>query len=140
MNVKAKKMLSLVLAFVMVLGMLPATVFATNEAGRFVDVHDSDWYADAVRYVSDNGLMVGVDDNHFAPGGLTTRGMVVTVLHRMEGAPSAEAAGFTDVESGMWYTEAVLWAQANGSVEGYGDGTFHPNASMTREEMMAILR
>lgn len=138
MNVKAKKLLSLVLAFVMVMGMFPATVSATNEAGRFADVRDSDWYADAVRYVSDNGLMVGVDENHFAPGGLTTRGMVVTVLHRMEGEPSAEGTGFTDVESGMWYTEAVLWAQANGIVEGFGDGTFQPNASMTREQMMAV--
>ena len=74
----------MVLAFVMVLGMLPATVFATNEAGRFVDVPAGAWFSDAVQYVADNGLMVGVDDNHFAPGGLTTRGMVVTVLHRME--------------------------------------------------------
>ena len=138
MNVKAKKLLSLVLAFVMVMGMFPATVFATNEAGRFADVRDSDWYADAVRYVSDNGLMVGVDENHFAPGGLTTRGMVVTVLHRMEGEPSAEGTGFTDVEDGAWYTEAILWAQANGIVEGFGDGTFQPNASMTREQMMAV--
>lgn len=138
MNVKAKKMLSLVLAFVMVLGMFPATVFATNEAGRFADVPADVWYADAVQYVADNGLMVGVDDNHFAPGGLTTRGMVVTVLHRMEGEPSAEGTGFTDVEDGVWYTEAILWAQENGIVEGYGDGTFHPHASMTREEMMAV--
>lgn len=139
MNVKAKKMLSLVLAFVMVLGMLPATVFATNEAGRFVDVPAGAWFSDAVQYVADNGLMVGVDDNHFAPGGLTTRCMVVKVLHRMEGEPSAEGTGFTDVEDGVWYTEAILWAQENGIVEGYGDGTFHPHASMTREEMMAVI-
>lgn len=139
MNVKTKKMLSLVLAFVMVLGMLPATVFATNEAGRFVDVPAGAWFSDAVQYVADNGLMVGVDDNHFAPGGLTTRCMVVKVLHRMEGEPSAEGTGFTDVEDGVWYTEAILWAQANGIVEGYGDGTFHPHASMTREEMMAVI-
>lgn len=139
MNVKVKKMLSLVLAFVMVLGMLPATVFATNEAGRFVDVPAGAWFSDAVQYVADNGLMVGVDDNHFAPGGLTTRCMVVKVLHRMEGEPSAEGTGFTDVEDGVWYTEAILWAQENGIVEGYGDGTFHPHASMTREEMMAVI-
>lgn len=139
MNVKAKKLLSLVLAFVMVLGMLPATVFATNEAGRFADVPAGAWFSDAVQYVSDNGLMVGVDDNHFAPDGLTTRGMVVTVLYRMEGEPSANGTGFTDVEDGAWYTEAILWAQTNGIVEGYGDGTFHPHASMTREEMMAVI-
>ena len=139
MNVKAKKMLSLVLAFVMVLGMLPATVFATNEAGRFADVPAGTWFSNPVQYVSDNGLMVGVDDNHFAPGGLTTRCMVVKVLHRMEGEPAAEGTGFTDVEDGVWYTEAILWAQANGIVEGYGDGTFHPHASMTREEMMAVI-
>lgn len=139
MNVKAKKMLSLVLAFVMVLGMLPATVFATNEAGRFADVPAGTWFSNPVQYVSDNGLMVGVDDNHFAPGGLTTRCMVVKVLHSMEGEPSAEGTGFTDVEDGVWYTEAILWAQANGIVEGYGDGTFRPHASMTREEMMAVI-
>lgn len=138
MNAKSTKLLSLVLALVMVLGMFPATVFAANEAGRFADVPAGAWYYDAVQCVYDNGLMVGVNDNHFAPGGLTTRGMVVTVLYRMEGEPAASGTGFTDLKEGAWYTEAVLWAQENGIVEGYSNGTFRPNASITREEMVVI--
>lgn len=138
MKVKAKKLLSLALALVMVLGIFPVTGFAANEAGIFADVPASAWFSEAVQYVSDNNLMVGVGDNRFEPDGLTTRGMVVTVLYRMEGEPSAEGTGFTDVEDGMWYADAILWAQANGIVEGYGDGTFHPNASITREEMVVM--
>ena len=139
MNVKMKKLLSLVLAFVMVLGMFPATVFAVGEAaGRFVDVPADAWYNEAVQYVYEKGLMNGFDETHFAPGATTTRSMVVTVLHRMEGEPAGAGVGFTDVEDGQWYTEAVLWAQANGIVEGDGDGTFRPHSPMTREEMVAV--
>lgn len=136
--ISMNRWISFLLVLSMLASVLPTGVFATDSTTLFTDVKDGDWYSDAVQYVSDNGLMVGVDDSHFAPGSLTTRGMVVTVLHRMEGKPTVSGTGFTDVKDGAWYTEAIVWAQANGIVEGYGDGTFHPNASMTREEMMAV--
>lgn len=138
MNKIIKQTLSLILALVLILGLLPAAAFASGSADRFADVGDHEWFAEAVQYVSDNGLMVGVSETSFAPDNLTTRAMVVTVLHRMEGTPEAAAGGFTDVAEGAWYTKAIDWAQANGIVQGYGDGTFHPDADMTREEMVAV--
>ena len=66
--------------------------------------------------------------------------MIVTVLYRMEGEPAASAASaFSDVLKGVWYTNAVDWAAANGIVMGYGDGSFRPMKAITREEMATIL-
>lgn len=138
MNATAKKLLSLVLAVVMALSVLPATVFATNGADGYDDIGTGDWYREAVEYVREHGLMVGVGGGKFAPAGVTTRAMVVTVLHRMEDTPEAEADAFTDVEADAWYTDAVTWARANNIVNGYGDNTFHPAAPMTREEMITV--
>ncbi|MGN1308159.1 MAG: S-layer homology domain-containing protein [Faecousia sp.] len=116
-----------------------ASVAVTVEKGLpFVDVAADDWFIDAVHFVFEQNLMLGVSTTKFAPDDLVTRGMVVTVLHRMEGTPSASAVGFTDVKDGCWYTDAIYWTQANGIVEGYGDGTFRPDEYMTREELVAV--
>lgn len=104
----------------------------------FADVVADAWYCDAVEYVYHNGLMIGVGGNRFAPGEHVTRGMAVTVVHRLAGSPVAESEGFRDVSADAWYADAVYWAQANDIVNGYGDGTFRPNADMTREELVAV--
>ena len=104
----------------------------------FTDVDANDWFADAVQYVYDNGLMTGTADNTFAPNTSTTRGMLVSILYRLEGGPAAENAGFTDVDADAWYADAVNWAAANGVVSGYGD-TFGANDTLTREQLAAIL-
>jgi len=77
----------------------------------------------------------------FSPNATLTRGMVVTVLYRMQGAVPAiaNANPFDDVAEGMWYTDAVKWAAANGIVSGYGNGKFGPNDNITREQMATIL-
>lgn len=80
----------------------------------------------------------GTADNTFAPNTSTTRGMLVSILYRLEGGPAAENAGFTDVDADAWYADAVNWAAANGIVSGYGD-TFGPNDTLTREQLAAIL-
>ena len=105
----------------------------------FSDVSDSDWFYDPVVYVYNNGLMTGTSDTTFAPNIATTRGMLVSILHRLEGAPSAESAGFSDVSDGDWYAEAVNWAASVGVVNGMSADTFAPNAPLTREQMAAIL-
>ncbi|HMM05292.1 MAG TPA: S-layer homology domain-containing protein [Clostridiales bacterium] len=106
----------------------------------FTDVKDSDWFYDAVRYVYEKGLMVGTSANDFSPHNGTTRGMIVTILHRLEGSPEAGAANpFSDVAEGKWYTEAVVWAAEHKIVDGYGNGKFGPNDPITREQMAAIL-
>lgn len=105
----------------------------------FTDVNENDWFYDVVLYAYDNGLMTGVSATEFAPNQTTTRGMIVSMLARLEGVTSAEDAGFADVAENDWYATAVNWAASVGVVNGYEDDTFRPNAAITREQMAAIL-
>ena len=105
----------------------------------FTDVADSAWFADAVQYVYENGVMNGISATSFGPDMTTNRAMIVTILHRLEGEPTAEASDFTDVADGMYYADAIDWAAANGIVNGVSETRFAPNDPITREQMAAIL-
>ncbi len=106
----------------------------------FTDVKPDDWFYDSVAFAVRKGLFSGASATTFSPNEAMTRAMLVTVLYRLEGQPSVNGAdSFTDVESGQWYTNAVLWASAEGIVAGYGGGQFGTNDSITREQMAAIL-
>jgi hypothetical protein len=111
----------------------------------FKDVSPADWFYDNVRFVYERALMQGTAADTFSPNLATSRGMVVTILYRLENSPAinaelqAESVKFKDVPQGTWYTNAVLWAAENGIVKGYDDGRFGPNDSITREQMAAIL-
>lgn len=111
----------------------------TPSKTKFNDVSANDWFASAVDYVTGKGMMNGTADNTFSPKANTTRGMIVTVLYRLENQPSTSAASFTDVASGAYYANAVAWANANGIVSGYDSGKFGPNDKVTREQLAAIL-
>ena len=106
----------------------------------FIDVRGDDWFYDDVAYVYENGLMNGTSETTFSPYISTTRGMIVTILYRMEGKPTVfEACPFTDVKAGAYYERAIVWAAENGIVKGYGNGCFGPDDQITREQMAAIL-
>ena len=105
----------------------------------FNDVDENDWFYDVVLYAYENGLMTGTSADTFAPNTATTRGMIVSMLARLEGVTSAESAGFTDVADDDWYATAVNWAANEGIVNGFEDDTFRPNDVITREQMAAIL-
>lgn len=110
-----------------------------NDAMPFRDVNEKDWFYNDVQYVYTNDIMNGLSAYEFGPQNTLTRGMVVTMLHRMEGKPRAYKTGtFTDVASGTWYTEAVEWAAENNIVNGYGT-TFGPNNNITRQDLAVIL-
>ena len=117
----------------------------------FLDVAPGDWCYDAVRYVFEAGLMNGTSTTTFTPNASTTRGMIVAILYRLEDSPvsadtgsdssffmvNGEPAGmsaFTDVAPTAYYANAVAWASANGIVNGYSDGTFHPNRLITDQK------
>ena len=106
----------------------------------FTDVNEGDWFYDPVCFVYENGLMTGTSADTFEPNTSLSRAMLVAVLHRLEGSPAASGSDFNDVASGDWYAEAVNWAASVGVVNGMGDGSFQPNAAITREQMAAILR
>ena len=106
----------------------------------FTDVKADDWFYEAVKYAYDNKLMDGTSSTTFAPLMTTNRAMIVTILWRLEGSPVVNyAMNFSDVESGVWYTEAVRWAAAEGIVKGYSDTVFAPNDTVTREQLATIL-
>ena len=106
----------------------------------FVDVAEGDWFYDAVVYAYQNELMDGVGGNRFAPNSETTRAQLVTILYRLEGQPAVSGdLPFTDVETGTWYTNAVLWAAQNGIVNGVTDTTFAPGDNITRQQLVTIL-
>lgn len=112
----------------------------TAGAAPFLDVAEDAWYADAVAYVYDNGLMSGTSTTLFSPNATTTRGMIVTMLYRLEGEPRiSSGSAFDDVDAGMYYADAVAWASQNDIVTGYDEATFGPNNAITREQMAAIL-
>ena len=106
----------------------------------FTDVSEGDWFYDPVCYVYSQGLMTGTSATTFEPNTHLSRAMLVAVLHRLEGSPAASAGDFTDVADGDWYAQAVNWAASVGVVNGFDDGSFQPNAAITREQMAAILR
>jgi len=106
----------------------------------FNDVKESDWFFDAVRFVNANGIMVGTGEDIFSPNSNITRAMVVTILWRHEGEPTAISENtFDDVLPDRWYSDAIAWAVENGIVLGFGDGQFAPNDYITREQFAVIL-
>ena len=106
----------------------------------FSDVTESDWFYDAVTYAYENGLMDGVGTGLFAPNSETTRAQLVTILYRLAGQPAPSGdSGFSDVETGIWYTDAVAWAAQNGIVNGVSDTQFAPGDDITREQLAVIL-
>ena len=124
------------LAVLLVFGIAGSRLAAQAEDGSqepeiwinpYSDVRRGAWYYDAVRFVTGAGLMNGTATTRFSPDETTSRAMVVTILWRQAGSPSASReARFSDVELSEWYGDAVRWAASSGVVTGHGDGTFAP--------------
>lgn len=105
----------------------------------FADLDTSAWYHLYVDYVIENGLMQGYSSNIFAPGDSMSRAMVVQVLYNLEGKPAVSRTNaFTDTPEDAWYFHAVLWANQNGLIKGYGNGKFGPDDAVSREQMVTI--
>lgn len=122
------------------MALLLALCLTVSGAAAFSDVAEGAWYYQEVQQVSQEGLMSGVSTGEFAPGVSVTRGMVVTVLYRMEGTPATtQVASFSDVTAGEWYADAAAWAQTAQIASGYDGGTFGPKDNVTREQLAVFL-
>ena len=111
-----------------------------EQVNPYTDIKAGDWFYDDVLYVTAIGLMEGTGDGKFSPEITTDRAMLVTVLWRLEGCPVVDSpVDFIDVADGLWYSDAIDWASANGIVNGYGDGRFGPDDTITREQMATIM-
>ena len=108
-------------------------------ANPFTDVSEKDWFYGDVMFVYENGLMLGTSKTLFSPHGTAMRGMMATILWRMEGSPVPKGKNsFTDVEAGKWYADAITWTAENGIFAGYGKDKFGPDDPITREQLAAI--
>ncbi len=106
----------------------------------FTDVDYGSYYADAVRWAAENGIMNGTGDNLFDVDGVCTRGQIVTILYRLAGSPAvAEGSIFSDVADDAYYTSAVIWATQLGITNGTGEGRFSPDAACTRAQIVTFL-
>lgn len=109
----------------------------------FEDVAPGAWYESAVRYAYFHNIMEGMRETEFSPTTALTRAMAVQILYNLEGQPdlSSENLGYPyeDVDAQAWYGDAVYWARITGVAEGYGDGTFQPGDSITRQEFAQML-
>lgn len=135
----AKRYGTAFLALILMLS-LAVPAFAASDTTGFSDVGENAWYAGAVVYVRDHGLMSGTSGTTFSPDQEMTRAMLATVLYRAAGSPEVSGSSlFSDVATGTWYHNAILWASQNGLVGGYGNGLFGVNDPVTREQMITII-
>ena len=105
----------------------------------FEDVKDGNWFYDAAQFVAQKGLMRGVSETEFKPEMNTTRGMIVTILYRMESEPEVEPTKFLDVSHNAWYGPAAAWGEKTGIAKGMSDGNFYAMNDVTREQLAAFL-
>ncbi len=137
---KQMRLLGFLLAAAVLSAGVMAVAAATVGDTGFSDVDAGSWYADAVEYVRENGLMSGITATTFNPEGTTSRGQIAAILYRAAESPAVSGGtDFSDVEETAYYADAIRWASANGVVTGYADGTFRPDAPVTRQQMAAIL-
>jgi len=116
------------------------TVIQPLSATPFTDVQRRDWFHDAVAFVFDHGIINGTTATTFEPTGPLSRAMMVTVLYRMAGTPGVTGQpAFTDVPPDEWFSDAVVWAYAQGIVQGVTAEIFAPVALITRQEVAVIL-
>ncbi len=132
-----KKFIGILLALVLLLSSLPVQAQGTE----YTDVFQSEWFYEAVNYVSTNKVMTGVADKTFAPRDSLTRGMAVTILSRVYGSDTSgfKDAPFSDVDMKRYYGVHVAWAKQNGIIHGMTDTEFNPNDFMTREQICVML-
>lgn len=141
-----KKLFSLCVIAALVFSSFPMAILAAENDDStlpFKDVSADDWFYDPVTYAYEQGVMTGTSADAFSPNTVMTRGMIVSVLYRLEGSPTLADDNlgypYEDVRGDDWYAMPIYWARENGIVSGYSDTQFGPNDPITREQMAAIL-
>lgn len=137
-----KKLISLCTAAIILCSTLGTTSFAEGKTLPFKDVKEKSWYYSAVSEVYTEGIMEGKSADTFAPSDNVTRAELVTILARIKNVNIegfSAKCDFYDVKDTSWYADYVGWAAERGLVEGYGDGSFRPDAPIKREEMAQLL-
>ena len=105
----------------------------------FADVREENWFYDDVLFAYEQRILSGMSADTFAPQAASTRAQIAAIFYRMDGSPAVEGSNsFADVAQSAWFYDAVTWAEQNGILNGYGNGSFGANDSVTREQLAAI--
>lgn len=139
-----KRTLALMLALMLSLtacgGSAEASEGSEAPTTRFVDIPADASYDEAVAWCAENGLMNGVESDRFNPYGTLDRAMLATVLYRAEGEPDVDGApAFTDTQLDVWYSDAVVWANREGLLKGYGNGLFGTTDAVSKEALNVVV-
>lgn len=112
----------------------------TIKDNPFKDIQENDWFYHTALKAYEKGLIMGTSEDEFSPHLGTTRGMITTMIHRLEGEPiSNSLLKFNDVIQDKWYAQAITWGNEKGIVVGYQDSIFKPDQNITRQELCAVL-
>ena len=136
-----RKLVSVVLTIITIIGLTGACFANSKGEPKFEDVKKDDWFYNAVKFTYENDIIKGYNDKTFAPNDNLTRGMMVTILYRMDGAEANDGKSkFADVDSKEWYAAPIKWAVENGIVHGYANtNNFGPNDNIIRQDLAGIL-
>lgn len=118
---------------------IDATFVPVEDSTWFIDVLETDWFYDSIKFVHEHELFNGISEEIFSPNGNMTRAMMVQVLYNLSASDATDKTDFSDVDEDAWYYDAVAWAAENEIVSGIGNNAFAPNADVTREQMALIL-
>lgn len=117
----------------------PVVIGVIRSTVSFTDIGGS-WAEDSISYMTGNGYMNGTSSTAFSPDAPMSRAMLAAVLYRIDGQPQVTGIiGFRDVQAGVWYSDAVLWASRNQIISGYDSEQFGMDDNVTREQIAAAL-
>lgn len=135
-----RRLLTLIMAVIMVVGSLPATTLAATKAGNFTDVDSNDYFYNPVKWAIEKKVTSGTTATTFSPKDDCTRGQIVTFLYKAgNGSPFSNAKTFSDVKKGKYYYDPVSWAVSKNITSGTSSTTFSPNQSCTRAQAVTFL-
>lgn len=112
---------------------------SSSTESRFSDVSKDAWYADAVSFTVDRGVMNGTSKTTFSPDDKATRGTIALIIRNIDGTSEKVYWSYLDVPEDAWYADAIAWCSETGVMKGYGGGYFGPDDSITREQLVSIL-
>ena len=136
-----RKSLVLMLVISMALSVLPAFAEVEGATHPFSDVPETEWYNEYVQNVWEKGLIKGMTETTFEPSGNLTKGMILTILGRLDGVDESAytESKFEDVKADQWYAPYVMWAAENKIAAAVNEKEFAPEALVTREEIAVII-
>ncbi len=124
---------------VCVLVVLTILSTSTVHAAKFSDLNGVSWAQDAINFMADNEYIGGYPDGTFKPQQVITRAELVTIINKMNRFDKFSEIAFKDVEKHNWYYNEIRKSVFSGAITGFPDGTFKPNAPVTREQIAVII-